>query len=68
MDPLSLFTPTEFVKPEPCTIYDLYNDIQFKMTKLFIDTRTEKEYNKQHIRSVCHTSHFNSFPYTFSYT
>eukprot|EP01084_Bolivina_argentea_P100483 180401_1 len=52
MDPLTMFTPKEFVEPEPCTIYDMYNDIQFKMTKLFIDTRTPKAYNKQHIRSA----------------
>eukprot|EP01084_Bolivina_argentea_P146761 256889_1 len=45
-------TPTESMNLETCSITDMYNAIQFKMSKLFIDTRNEKEYNKQHIRSA----------------
>ena len=48
----SFFKETECIKPEECDIYNVYNDIQFKMTKLFIDTRNENEYNKKHIRSA----------------
>ena len=60
MDDLFGNNKKEEVKLEKCSIYDIYNDIQFKMSKLFIDTRNENEYNKQHIRSAVNIP-LNSF-------
>eukprot|EP01083_Nonionella_stella_P069880 186557_1 len=56
----TLFTQTKpSIKPEICSIYALYNDVQFKMSKLFIDTREPKHYHTRHVRSAVNIP-FNS--------